>query len=324
MTDQERSAGAAGYPPQRHVLRDLDITTEQVSAGRSISIAPVVEGVRNAAHAASVGFLAAVVDVNCALVALIASQPDWTATADLALHAAGWLTEGPAIVDSRLLRAGANLVVVSVDVYDGQGLGDLDDLGDLARLGRDHGPGDLGRMPRAAAGTLTFARIPRHASSSSGPLDLDGIVGQRRRMTPAAPPPPAPLADRIGLRVIDPADGVVELDKTDYVRNSFDALNGGVLGMVFEAAATAAVPDLVATDLQIHYLAQAKAGPARTTTRVLRRSSDHAVCAVEIEDGGDAGALLSVATVTLQRPPTRPTLDAATGARSDADASLAR
>lgn len=324
MTDEERSSGVAAYPPERHVLRDLDISTEQVSPTRSVSIAPVGEAVRNAAGAASVGFLAAVVDVNCALVALIAARPDWTATADLALHAADWLTAGPAVVDSRVLRAGANLVVVSVDVYDGQGAGGLDDVGDMSALARDHGPGPLDHFPRAAAGMLTFARIPRHASASSGTLDIDGLVRRRRRMTADARPPTSPLAERIGVRVLDPVRGIVELDKTDYVRNSFDALNGGVLGMVFEAAASAAVPGLVATDLQIHYLAQAKAGPARTMTRVLRRATDHAVCAVEMEDAGDGAARLAVATVTLQRPPNRPPGTPATAARFDTDASPAR
>src|SRR5262245_5677308 len=277
------------YPPEHHVLRDLDVTTEQLSAERAVSLAPVDDAVRNAAGAASLGFLTAVVDVTAAPIALIAGQPDWTATADLALHATDWLTLGPAVVDSRLVRAGSNIVVIATELFDGNGIADLDGRSD--------------KLARVAHGLVTFARIPARASASAGRFDPARMVGQRRRMNPTAPPSPAPLNVRIGLQVLDAERGVVELHNSDYVRNSFGTINGGVMGIVFQCAAEAAVPGFVATDLQIHYLAQAKAGPARTTVDILRRSSDHAVCVIEAADAGNENVVLALATVTLQRPP---------------------
>jgi acyl-coenzyme A thioesterase PaaI-like protein len=126
------------------------------------------------------------------------------------------------------------------------------------------------------------------------------MIGQRRHMPPVNGLPGAPLLERCGLRVIDAAAGVVELANSPYVANSMGAINGGVLGMVFQGAAEAAVPGFVATDIQIHYLSQARTGPARTNTVVLRQSGDHAVCQIEAVDAGADDRLLSIATVTLQ------------------------
>lgn len=82
------------YPPEHHVLRDLRVTTMLATAEHAVSLAPVPDSVRNAAGAASLGFLVAVVDTNAAPLALVAGQPDWTATADLALHATAGSPKG--------------------------------------------------------------------------------------------------------------------------------------------------------------------------------------------------------------------------------------
>jgi uncharacterized protein (TIGR00369 family) len=266
------------YPPDRHFLRDLRIETEYPAADHTVARVAVDDHVRNAAGVASLGFIAAVVDVSAANVALIAGHPNWTATADLSITATGWLRDGAMVVDSRLVRAGSNIVIVGADVRDGGGV-------------------------HVATSLLAFARIPRAASASAADFDPSTLVGQTRRMDPVQAPAPIPLADRIGLKVVDGGAGVVEIPQSDYVMNSFGTINGGVLGALFQAAAEAAVPSMVATDLQIHYLRQAGAGPARTVLTVLRAGTDHAVCAVDAVDGGEDGRLLARATVTLQRPP---------------------
>lgn len=295
-TTAEQEARPA-YPPAHHFLRDLDTTTEQVTAERCVTTAPLDDLIRNDAGAVAIGFLAALVDINAATVALLAGSPDWTATADLSLHATGWLTEGPVVADSRLVRAGVNIVVVAVDVYDGHGLTDLDEL-------PEPGPDGLLGPPleRTTTGLLTFARIPRHASASAGTFDPAALVGQRRHMTPDRPPT-EPLLERFGLELVDAEGGVVELHNHDYVRNSFGTVNGGVLGAVFQAAAEAAVPGMVATDLQVHYLSQVRTGPVRTSARIARTAADHAVCTIRAVDAGNDDQVLSLATVTLQRPP---------------------
>ena len=84
-------------------------------------MSPVTDAVRDDSGAAGLGYLVALVDVNTAMVGLSASQPDWTATADLMIHEAAPLLQGPTILESNLTRAGSRLIVVGVDIYDGAG-----------------------------------------------------------------------------------------------------------------------------------------------------------------------------------------------------------
>jgi acyl-coenzyme A thioesterase PaaI-like protein len=278
------------YPPAHHFLRDLGVVSEQLSAERSLTVAPVSEAERSHDGRAALGFLVTLTDINAALVALIAGAPDWTATADLALHTTGGVAGRSAIVDSRLVRAGSNLVIVTTDIYDG---GDADDPHDSL----DHP--DRAR-PSGATGLVTFARIPRKASAASDDFDPAEMVGQRRELVAGGGPPNGePIFERVGLEVVDPAAGVVDLHRCEYVRNSFGAINGGVLGLVFQGAAEATVPGHVATDLQIHYLAQAREGPVRTASTVLRQDGDHALCSVAARDAGRDDTLLALATVGL-------------------------
>ena len=114
---------------------------------------------------------------------------------------------------------------------------------------------------------MTFARVPASTSASSGVFDPLGGIGQRRHMEPVGEVPTAPLLERCGLTVVDTQHGVVELANSPYVHNSRGRINGGVLGMVFQGAAEAAVPGYAASDLHIHYLTGARTGPVRTSTR---------------------------------------------------------
>jgi acyl-coenzyme A thioesterase PaaI-like protein len=270
-------------------ISDLDITTEQLSATRARSLSPVTDAVRDASGAAGLGYLVALVDVNTAMVGLCASQPDWTATADLMLHEAAPLVKGPTILESHLTRSGSRLIVVGVDIYDGEGVTDLDEVADPI----EH--------RRVATGSVTFARVPASTSSASATWDPLSTIGERRHLERDDELPTAPLLERIGLRVVDAAGGVVELGNSPYVQNSRGRINGGVLGMVFQGAAEAACPGHAGSDLHIHYLASARVGPLRTSAVVVREVEGHAVCRVTAMDAGADDLVVAQATVTLQR-----------------------
>ena len=120
-------------------------------------------------------------------------------------------------------------------------------------------------------------------------------------MEPVGAVPTEPLLERCGLTVVDAEHGVVELANSPYVHNSRGRINGGVLGMVFQGAAEAAVPGYAASDLHIHYLTGARTGPVRTSTVIVRDADDHVVCRVEAVDAGADDRTIAVATVTLQR-----------------------
>ncbi len=283
----ETSVPAAS--PAGGSISDLDITTEQTSVTSARSMSPLTDAVRDASGAAGLGYLVGLVDVNTAMVGLCASSPDWTATSDLMLHESAPLVHGPTIVESHLTRAGSRLVVVGVDIYDGDGLTDMDELTDPIEL------------TRVATGLVTFARVPASTSAASATWDPLSTVGVRRHLERTEDLPSAPLLERIGLEVIDAAGGVVELANSPYVRNSRGRINGGVLGMVFQGAAEAVVPGHVGSDLHIHYLASGRVGPIRTHTVVVREADGHVVCRVQALDAGADDLLVAQATVTLQR-----------------------
>jgi uncharacterized protein (TIGR00369 family) len=273
------------YPPEQHVMRDLRIESEHRAEGNAFTLAPVSEHLRNRAGGAGLGVLVTLVDTAGALVALPAATPDWIATVDLSLRTIAPVTDGPAIAESRLVRAGKNVIVVGIEVFDGHG--------------HDHPDGSR----PCGAGIMSFARIPGHVTRAERrPGDQ---TGERTKMALDDTRLRAPLHEHIGLRVVDAAAGAVEVDRTEYVSNSFGSVNGGVLGMIVQAAAETALEaaghQFVAADAELHYLAQTQQGPVRTATRILRIGDDHAVCEVRAVDAGAGDRLLTLAAVTLVR-----------------------
>jgi acyl-coenzyme A thioesterase PaaI-like protein len=272
----------AAYPPPHHVIRDLRIVSERLALDHSVCSCPLSDYVRNAAGAAGLGLIVALTDISGATVSLAAASPDWPATADLAYQAIAPVTEGPVLADARLVRRGSRTIVVEVEVFDG--------------LGSE----DTAAARPAGTGLMTFGRIPGSASAIT--IDPKQNMGRSSAARPDSHLS-APLLDEIGLRVIDANHGVVELAKNDYIRNSFGTINGGVMGMVMQGAAEAACEArgrFVATDTQIHYLAQTKAGPLRTLTRTIRTATDHVVCRIRAVDSGNEDLVVALATVTLQ------------------------
>ncbi|MFP3907426.1 MAG: acyl-CoA thioesterase domain-containing protein [Acidimicrobiales bacterium] len=260
---------------------------------RCIAIAPLGESVRSPSGVVSTAVLATILDVASSDPALIAAAPDWTATLDLSVHSGAWLTKGPLVIDNHLVRAGSRFVVVRADVYDAMGHDDIRSL--PAAI-------DAGELDTVAGRCLiSFARLPRAAASDVDDYDPATWIGEIRRRRPAEPASGTTL-ERMGVRIVDAASGTLELDRTPYVANSIGTINGGAQAVLAEAAAEAARPGLVTADLQMRFLAQVRSGPARTSCTVVRDEADHAVIDVELRDAG-ADLLLTLATVTLRRPP---------------------
>lgn len=252
----------AGYPPEDHVLRDLRITSWLEDEGRAFAEMPVDHVVHDRSGVVSLGALGTLVDLVCARVAFGSAHPHWIATADLSLVTAGRPSSGTVVAEARLARSGSKLITLDVDL---------------------HGAG---------AAVATFVRIPREASEVDRPMPT---VGERMQMPPTRPPLDVAVTERMGLVA---GDGAAELARTDYVRNSFGTINGGVLGFLCAAAAEE-VTDMVATDLTLRYLGQTKVGPARAVATVVRHGGEHAVCDVRVHDAGAGELLLARATVTV-------------------------
>jgi uncharacterized protein (TIGR00369 family) len=230
-----------------------------------------------------------VIDLAGAATALASAQPDWIATADLSFASGDPIVEGPIVVAARLVRAGSNVVVVRVDVGDGAG----DDR--------------VETMRPAGRGLMTFARIPGAASAVSGRVLPESTPKQS--MALAGSGFRAPLLDQLGVRVKDAAGGVIEVDRTEYTRNSFGSINGGVIAIAAEAAAEALLMSQArsfeAVDISVTYLSQTRIGPARTAATFVRFDPHHAVVEVRLVDAGNDDQLLALSTVTLHETSAR-------------------
>ncbi len=287
---------------ERNFVGDLGLSTVLLTRERALASAPLADGVRNAAGAAALSLLVTMVDVAGSDPALANCRPDWTATQDLAVHAGGWITDGPVVGDHRLVRLGKRVVVVGADLYDGHGVDDLAEV--QAELDGGTGPHGTGRLTFAGRALLTFVRLPSSAPDPQHADDYDPAhwIGEVRERASGLPVE-GTMRSRAGLRLVDVPAGVVEVAHAPYVANSIGTINGAVQALAVEAAAEAVRPELVATDVQIHYLSQVRTGPARTRASVVRDAADHSVVTVELLDAGADDRLGARATVTLQRPP---------------------
>ncbi|MEU5842267.1 PaaI family thioesterase [Rhodococcus sp. NPDC047139] len=271
---------------------DFGLTSLQVSKERAVMRADLPDELRNRAGAAALGVLTTVVDIVTSTPALAACSPDWTATQDLAIYAAEPLTEGPIVVDARLMRIGKKTVHVTAEIFDGGGITDLEEL--VAAI-------DDRALRPAGRSLVTFARLPRSAAADSDYYNPGEWVGTVREYTKH--PVDKDIYARLGMRTLDSRKGILELDLTPFVANMIGTIQGGAQALLAEHAAHTVRPDLVATDIQAHYLSQVKQGPARSQVTVVRESGDHAVLDVRLVDAGADDQVLALTTITLQRPP---------------------
>ena len=208
---RHRGRPALDYPPAQHVLRDL-----------SLAIDPHRRGPGRGAHRARPlalrdgepvpGVLTTVVDALGGHLALFAVAPDWMATGELTLHRWGTPT-GTVLYDGTVVRRGRTTAGRAGD-----------------RGGRRRPGGDLDHELRHPAPAGRHAgRRPHRPRRRAGPMAL--VAGT----APAAPADvPGSLTGAVGFRVT-PAGAEVAM--TPYVRNSFGALNGGVVAGLAETAA---------------------------------------------------------------------------------------
>lgn len=268
----------AEYPPPDHVLRDLGVRMTTGEGGREVAIPLCPELQSDAGHVRA-GVLAVLVDVYGGGAALEAVAPDWIATGDLAVHLLRPASDGEVRAVGRVLRAGRRTVVLEVEVHD------------RAEL----------PLPVALA-TMTFSRLPRRDIQKFPSRDTQASTtfaqsgsGFRK-----------PFFEQIGARVVDASRGVVEIDLHPYIGNTLRSIQGGVVAALSDEAAqqaarAAVAPDLVTTDLAVHYLELTRKGPVRSSARILRPGDHGALVRTELRDRGDDDRLLSVATVTLGR-----------------------
>jgi uncharacterized protein (TIGR00369 family) len=249
------------------VLRDLPFDLEQVDATAARAHL-VLTGPTCEAGTVDPGAVMTAVDVLAGSLVGRVVAPDWMATAELALHLGDvGVTSGELVADARVIRDGRTTIVLD------------------ARL--RVGASEVGEL------VLTFVRLPRRDTT----IDLSSYpvtYGERTRFDTEGPGLDRPYGEALGIEVVDAAAGVCRLPVTPYVRNSFGAVNGGVVATLAQrsgrAVAAAGLGDHVRTsDVVVHYLAQGRVGPLATTGRVLRAGGRSVQVRVEVVDQGRVG-----------------------------------
>jgi acyl-coenzyme A thioesterase PaaI-like protein len=267
--DQVRS----GFPPARHVYRDLGIESvlaDGTGRGR-VPPGPWTEG----PVGTWTGPLLTALDVLAGAVVGRLVAPDWMATSSLELHLlddgsterAGRL-RSPVELEVGVIRNGRSTVVVDL----------------VAR--RD------GVV--VATGTATFVRLPRR----DGNLPVTALRAEPGRIVVLDGGDQAsagPFDELLAPSSSSPPTLAVD----DYVRNSVGSVNGGVLAALAELAARRAAPHGSRTvDIVAHFLRAARTGPVVARADVHPRRHD-ALVLVDVGADADPAATVVRATVRL-------------------------
>ncbi|MDG2307139.1 MAG: PaaI family thioesterase [Candidatus Binatia bacterium] len=273
------------YPPDRHLLRGLAFSMIRTPDRSDRVLMPTPRELRSASGAVSLGALAVAVDLAAAGVAMRTIAPDWLATAELEIHAQEREPVELAVAEPTLLRSGRTTAVFEVTV-------------------RGYGSEEESRTAEGVAlahSTMTFVRISRPDLTSE--LEHPSEPTEETRVDFARPDSGlrSPFLTELGLQTTDAAAGIVELPASDFAKNSFGSLQGGITATLAQAACEAATGALlgepaIATDLSVHYLAQGK-GPYRTRCELLREGNGTALHRVEILDV-ETRTLMATATTT--------------------------
>jgi len=281
------------YPPDQHVLRDLAFQMEAVSEARSRVYLAVTPNVVVGSNV-SVGALTTVVDVIAGSLVGRVLAPDWMATADLSMHLGDVSTTGGVVVaDASVIRNGRTTVVVEVDLS----------------VAPDPTSGGAGGPHAMGEALLTFVRLPRRGTTPDMST-FDIRYGELTSFATAGSGLRVPFDERLGITVRDERHGILDLPMADYVRNSFGAVNGGVVAGIAESAARATGRFLLGgpvrtVDLEVHYLVQGRTGPFTTRTSVVRHRADSALVRAEVIDSGNvdddgSAAVMVVAHADVQ------------------------
>jgi uncharacterized protein (TIGR00369 family) len=268
------------YPPLHHMLRDLLISVEFPDSARCVVRAPVVPEICTDQGGVHVGVVATLMDILGASLAIKAVYPDWIATAGLSIYTTRPPTSGTIVASGTVIRAGQSVNVIDVDICE-------------ESIGTTHPSTSVG------CAIITFSRLPRKKDTLEVKVDsvnsttfaIEGAGLHRRYL------------DEVGLQILDERAGIIEIKMTDYVRNSFQAIQGGIIALLADiagqcAARAATGQPLITRDISIHYLSQGRVGPFRTKAKVIRKTGDTALTRVEVIDTGANDRLLMVGTNT--------------------------
>ncbi len=292
MTERVEQATPAGreqpaaYPPAHHVVRDLQVVIDR-SQGASAIRLPIVPAIADATGRPRVGVAAVIADMIAGQTAIREVAPSWIATSNLALQVGELPREGVLLGHPKVLRKGATTIVIEV------------------RLEHAASGAPAAEARPVGLSTLGFSILPRR-SALQAELQRSREGGEDTVYAPAGGGFTKPLLEAIGARFDASGVGSAEVDLDPYLQNTLGALQGGVVAILVEAAAerlaSAALRGPVRVrGLELQYLKLGRKGPIRARARELARTAAGMIVRVELDDRGDGEALLTVATVWIDR-----------------------
>jgi acyl-coenzyme A thioesterase PaaI-like protein len=213
--------------------------------------------------------LALVADMMGGWVADQHSQHDWVFTTDLSVRAPLRRVPPIIIATGRAQRVGKGTIATEVHMHDGDG----------ALVAYSH---------------TGFIRIGRRYGDDPKP-DFESASERWAARRPARIDVPLDVA--VGVEVVDAAEGIVEVELRDELRNPAGAMQGAMVALVGEVAAETmashhlGVPHVV-TDLDVRYLAMGRIGPVYSRAWFIGEP-DHATMHVELRDRGNGDRLMT-------------------------------
>jgi uncharacterized protein (TIGR00369 family) len=283
MPENTYSSDATGdYPPKHHVLRALQVSVELHVNGSSVIHAPVVPEVCTDRGGMMTGVIATLVDIVGGASSVREVYPDWIATAGLTVHTSRQAKSGRVSAVGSMIRAGNTMVVIDFEIREESG----HSFQKVTPIGRS---------------LISFSRLPRREDTIK--LEFDKGTKDTYQFAFEGSELQKHLIEEVGAREMDEADGVVEVHMTDYVRNSFGALQGGLIAILADlsgqnAARAFTGKPMITSDLEIHYLSQGKVGPFRTKAKIIRATDETVLTRVEVIDKGVDDRMVGVAMNT--------------------------
>ena len=207
-------------------------------------------------------------DIACGIASARHVAPRIVVTVDLVVRLLEVPGQGPIEVESQLLKAGRTLQVAE------------------SRYA------ERGASRPFATAVATFSASPRPTDVLDAPPPAEHLG----RGT-AHPTLPVPLAERVGVQVVEP--GRAEIEHRAEHSNSTSTLQGGLVALVGEVAAeTLAEAELGAIapahELDVRYLRGARVGPAVARAELLHRDDSSATMRVEVRDAGADDRLVAL------------------------------
>ncbi|MCS5688701.1 MAG: hotdog fold thioesterase [Acidimicrobiales bacterium] len=267
---------ARSYPPTRHILRHLRLCHQVDDEGNISATMPILPDLLDQGGWLRLGAIATLVDSVAGHHGVMQVAPDWVATLQLGTVLARKAEGTEVIAECRPLRIGRNNVVTETAIRDLSG--------EIARA------------------TCTYARLPARTDNPSVGTGKGQVVDYAEDDEEH----PRPMLDDY-LRIdTNPDEPVIQLPHHSRIHNSFGSIQGGAVAVLVDAMAahlcrlTHKAPARC-TSPDVHYLAQAKAGPFRVEGEPLRIDQDTVTSRIRIVDVGNDNRLLDVATATAAR-----------------------